>query len=85
MRELLEETGQVVAADALHFVGFARVRRGDRPVLYGALFTAQATDALPFVPNDEIAGIHWRDGEETLPGAVPVQNVDEYLIALCSG
>lgn len=83
VRELLEETGQPVAADALHFVGFARIRRWDLPPLYGALFTAQAQQALPFVPNDEVLTVHWRDGEEVLPGEVPVQSVDEYLISLC--
>ncbi len=82
-RELLEETGQHLAPDALRFVGFARMRREDRPVLYGGLFTAQAAKTLPFVPNDEVTRIHWRDGGESLPGEAPVQNVDEYLISLC--
>jgi 8-oxo-dGTP pyrophosphatase MutT (NUDIX family) len=84
-RELLEETGQAVDPDALRFVGFARMRRGDRPVLYGAFFTAQAAEALPFMPNDEVTRIHWRHGEELLPGEAPVQNVDEYLVSLCGG
>jgi 8-oxo-dGTP pyrophosphatase MutT (NUDIX family) len=82
VRELREETGQHVAADALRFVGFPLIVRDTRPPLYGAFFTAQAEEALPFVPNDEVVTIHWRDGEEVLPGEVPVQSVDEYLIGL---
>lgn len=83
VRELREETGQVVEPGLLRFAGFARTVLGPkRRLLYGALFTAEVDEALPFAPNEEIAAIHWRDGDEPLEGGM-VQTVDEYLAALC--
>ncbi|HZG04795.1 MAG TPA: NUDIX domain-containing protein [Streptomyces sp.] len=83
VRELWEETGQTVAPERLRFAGFARTALGpERRVLYGALYTAEADEAAPFAPTEEIAAIHWRDGEEPLAGG-QVQTVDEYLAALC--
>ncbi|WP_199185863.1 NUDIX domain-containing protein [Streptomyces carminius] len=87
VRELWEESGQPVSEEGLRFVGFARTAlpAGDGPrrrVLYGALYTAEVSRAEPFVPNEEIAAVHWRDGDEPLEGG-RVQTVDEYLAALC--
>ncbi|GAA2434444.1 NUDIX domain-containing protein [Streptomyces macrosporus] len=84
-RELWEESGRRVAPDLLRFVGFARTSLRGR-VMYGAVYTAEVdagTDGTPpFTPTEEIAAIHWRDGDEPLEGGV-VQTVDEYLAALC--
>jgi 8-oxo-dGTP pyrophosphatase MutT (NUDIX family) len=83
VRELREETGQDVAPERLRFAGFARTALGPgRRVLYGALFTAEADGPVPFEPSEEIAAVHWREGDEPLEGGL-VQTVDEYLAALC--
>ncbi|MFH0244250.1 NUDIX domain-containing protein [Streptomyces sp. HK10] len=82
-RELREETGQEVAPERLRFAGFARTLVGpERRTLYGALFTAEADAPAPFTPGEEIAAVHWREGDEPLEGG-GVQTVDEYLAALC--
>ncbi|HEX5569245.1 MAG TPA: NUDIX domain-containing protein [Streptomyces sp.] len=83
VRELWEETGQAVAPERLRFAGFARTALGPRRrVLYGAVYTAEVDDPAPFTPHEEIAAIHWRNGDEPLEGG-RVQTVDEYLAALC--
>ncbi|WP_410538462.1 NUDIX domain-containing protein [Streptomyces sp. KL2] len=83
VRELREESGQEVAPEGLRFAGFARTALGpERRVMYGALFTAEAGGPAPFTPGEEIAAVHWREGDEPLEGGV-VQTVDEYLAALC--
>ena len=83
VRELREETGQHIEGDALHFAGFTKTALGEsQRVLYGAVYTARTQDPAPFAPNDEISAIHWRAGDEPLPGEGPVQTVDEYLVAL---
>jgi 8-oxo-dGTP pyrophosphatase MutT (NUDIX family) len=78
-RELWEETGEVVAPDALRFAGFSRTALPDRRVMYGALYSAViAAPAASFVPNDEIDALQWWD----LAGPLPfgqLQTVDVYL------
>ncbi|MTE19138.1 NUDIX domain-containing protein [Streptomyces sp. TRM43335] len=82
-RELWEESGLRVAPERLRFAGFARTSLGpERRVMYGALYTAEVDERLPFEPTEEIAAIHWRRGDEPLEGG-RVQTVDEYLAALC--
>ncbi|GHJ24481.1 hypothetical protein TPA0909_60950 [Streptomyces albus] len=67
-RELREETGQVVDADALRFAGFSRTALGPgQRVLYGAVFTGALERVLPFTPSEEISAVHWRTGDEPLP------------------
>lgn len=84
VRELWEETGQRLTGDALRFAGFTRTALGEaQRVLYGALFTACTEGPLPFVPNAEVAALHWREGDEPFPGGGPVQTVDEYLVRCC--
>ncbi|MGH3313614.1 MAG: NUDIX hydrolase [Streptomyces sp.] len=84
VRELREETGQLVPAEALRFVGHSRTALGPRRrVLYGAVFTAETAEPQPFTPNDEVSAVHWRAGEEPLPGGGLVQTVDEYIAGLC--
>ncbi|UGY91535.1 NUDIX hydrolase [Streptomyces gobiensis] len=83
VRELYEESEQRVAPDALRFVGYATTAIGpDQLVLRGAVFTAETTDPQPFLPNDEIAAVHWRETAEEPPGTARVQTVDTYLAAL---
>ncbi|RCG25967.1 NUDIX domain-containing protein [Streptomyces diacarni] len=82
-RELREESGQLVDAAALRFVGFSRTALGpEQRVLYGALFSGELSEVLPFAPNEEISAIHWRTGTEPLPYG-QVQTVDEYMVELC--
>ncbi len=82
-RELREETGQTVDPAALRFAGFARTSLGpERRVLYGAVFTGELAEVLPFTPTEEISALHWRSGSEPLPWG-QVQTVDEYLVGLC--
>ncbi|MGW8381067.1 NUDIX hydrolase [Streptomyces sp. ODS28] len=86
VRELWEETGQRVAPDSLHFACYTRTALGvEQNVLYGAVFTAEAEGPLPFVPNEEVSALHWRQGEEPMPGGGAVQTVDEYLVRVCKG
>ncbi|MEU2604647.1 NUDIX domain-containing protein [Streptomyces albus] len=84
-RELREETGQTVDADALRFAGFSRTALGPgQRVLYGAVFTGALERVLPFTPSEEISAVHWRTGDEPLPFG-EVQTVDEYVVRLCEG
>ncbi|MGH3312891.1 MAG: NUDIX hydrolase [Streptomyces sp.] len=82
VREVREEAGQRVPPRDVHFAGFARTLLPDHAVMYGAMFTARTDAPAPFVPNEEISAVHWRVGDEPLPGG-EVQTVDEYLVALC--
>ncbi|NSC21846.1 NUDIX domain-containing protein [Streptomyces albus subsp. chlorinus] len=85
VRELREETGQVVDPAALRFVGFTRTALGPKQrVLSGAVFTGELTEVLPFTPTEEISALHWRTGDEPLPYG-EVQTVDEYVVGLCEG
>ncbi|NGO67362.1 NUDIX domain-containing protein [Streptomyces boncukensis] len=85
VRELREETGQLVCEDELRFVGFTRTALGPGGnVLDGALFTGRIALPSAFTPNAEIAAIHWRADGEPLPYG-RVQTVDDYLVALCRG
>ncbi|MFF2373915.1 NUDIX hydrolase [Streptomyces xiamenensis] len=77
-RELREEAGQLIAPEALRFVGFAKTAFGDRPMAYGAVYEAETTAPQPFAPNEEIEAIHWWSGEPGLPGG-SLQTVDTYL------
>ncbi|MBW1598636.1 NUDIX domain-containing protein [Streptomyces sp. JJ38] len=82
VRELLEETGQRVPAEALAFVGYATTAIGpEQAVLRGALFTAGTDRPEAFSPTDEIAATHWWDGVGKLPGG-RLQTVDTYLAGL---
>lgn len=84
VRELREETGQRVAPEDLRFAGHTRTALGAAGrVLYGAVFTAEATDPCEFTANDEVSAVHWRAGTEPLPGGGTVQTVDEYIVELC--
>jgi 8-oxo-dGTP pyrophosphatase MutT (NUDIX family) len=84
VRELWEETGQPVAQEALRFVGHTRTALGpSQRVLYGAVFTAETAEPQPFSANDEVSAVHWRTGQEPLPGGGTVQTVDEYIVELC--
>ncbi|WP_367125335.1 NUDIX hydrolase [Streptomyces phytohabitans] len=86
VRELREETGQLLAEDDLRFAGFAKTALGPRRrVLYGALYTAGTREPAPFVPNSEVSAAHWRRGDEPMPDGGRVQTVDEYLVARCQG
>jgi 8-oxo-dGTP pyrophosphatase MutT (NUDIX family) len=80
-RELREEASQIIAPAELRFTGFARTALPDRRVLYGALYDAETADVADFVPNDEVAAIHWWDLNEPLPGG-QLQTVDAYLAHL---
>ncbi|MCE7080579.1 NUDIX hydrolase [Streptomyces sp. ST2-7A] len=85
-REVREETGLVVAADDLRFVGFPYTTLVGHPPSRGALFTAAIADpgalgAVPFAPNDEIAATLWWDGTTPPPGG-RLQTVDLHLAAL---
>lgn len=84
VRELWEETGQPLEADALRFVGHARTAIGPSGnVLYGGVFTARTERPRAFAPNSEVSRVHWRADGEPLPGGGMVQTVDEYIVALC--
>lgn len=84
VRELWEEAGQPVEADALRFVGHTRTVVGATGrVLYGGVFTARTEQPLAFAPNNEVSAVHWRTGTEPLPGGGMVQTVDEYIVELC--
>ncbi|MEV1009661.1 NUDIX domain-containing protein [Streptomyces sp. NPDC049881] len=80
-RELWEESGQRVAADALRFAGFARTSLPDRRVLHGAVFEATTDEPLPFTPTDEIEDLAWWDPASPLPEG-RVQTVDTHLLTL---
>ena len=84
VRELREESGQLLEAAALRFAGFTATALPGRPVLHGALFEAEAGRRLPFRPTPEIAAIHWWDRVSPLPGG-QVQTVDAYLAARLRG
>ncbi|MDB1086805.1 NUDIX domain-containing protein [Streptomyces sp. ACA25] len=81
VRELLEESGQVVAPEALRFAGFARTALPNRRIRYGGLFTARVTGRTEFAPSDEISAISWWDQRAELPGG-QLQTVDSYLARL---
>lgn len=66
VRELLEETGQ--AAAAVCFRALFKIRTTDARYEYGALYTATLDAPREFVPNAEVARIHWWDGSEALEG-----------------
>lgn len=83
VREVHEESGQRVGADALRFAGYATTAIGARQrVLRGAVFTAEVDRAELFEPNEEIAGICWVSAGEEPPSTARVQTVDTYLAAL---
>lgn len=83
VREVYEESGQRVEADALRFAGYATTAIGPAGrILRGAVFTAETGEPRPFEPNDEIARIHWLSAAEEPPGPAQVQTVDTYLAAL---
>jgi 8-oxo-dGTP pyrophosphatase MutT (NUDIX family) len=84
VRELREETGQVLEAGALRFVGHTLTALGaSRRLLYGGVFTASTDRPRTFAPNSEVSAIHWRADGEPLPGGGMVQTVDEYVVDLC--
>jgi 8-oxo-dGTP pyrophosphatase MutT (NUDIX family) len=84
VRELWEETGQQVTPETLRFVGHTLTALGpSRRLLHGAVFTAETARPEPFTANDEVSAVHWRAGEEPLPGGGMVQTVDEYIVELC--
>jgi 8-oxo-dGTP pyrophosphatase MutT (NUDIX family) len=84
VRELREETGQLLDADALRFVGHTRTALGEsQRVLYGGVFTAHTEHPRTFTPNSEVSAVHWRADGEPLPGGGMVQTVDEYIVELC--
>ncbi|WP_314175413.1 NUDIX hydrolase [Streptomyces winkii] len=84
VRELREETGQLLEADALRFVGHTRTALGTSGrVLYGGVFTAHTERPHTFAPNSEVSAVHWRADGEALPGGGMVQTVDEYIVELC--
>jgi 8-oxo-dGTP diphosphatase len=85
-RELAEESGLVVAAEALRFRGIMKLflqssrRFPDPHVEYGALYQTEQEQIPPFAPNDEIAKLTWWDGSANI-GEVSV--IDAAVIALC--
>jgi 8-oxo-dGTP pyrophosphatase MutT (NUDIX family) len=84
VRELREETGQLLAPEALRFVGRTCTSLGpSRRVLYGGVFAADTESPVVFAPNSEVSAVHWREGVEPLPGGGMVQTVDEYIVELC--
>ncbi|NLU71285.1 NUDIX domain-containing protein [Streptomyces sp. HNM0575] len=84
VRELREETGQLLEPGALRFVGHTRTALGaSQRVLYGGVFTAHTGSPRAFTPNSEVSAVHWREGLEPLPGGGTVQTVDEYIVELC--
>jgi 8-oxo-dGTP pyrophosphatase MutT (NUDIX family) len=84
VRELWEEAGQLLEADALRFVGHTRTALGaSQRVLYGGVFTAHTEQPRTFAPNSEVSAVHWRADREPLPGGGMVQTVDEYIVELC--
>ncbi|MFX4291204.1 NUDIX domain-containing protein [Streptomyces bohaiensis] len=83
-RELWEEADQRVAPAALRFEGFARTALPDHLTRYGALFSAEISDPVPFTPNEEISGITWWDGGDA-PAGGPLQTVDVHLAELTAG
>ncbi|WP_055485108.1 NUDIX hydrolase [Streptomyces sp. WMMB 322] len=84
VRELREETGQLLEPGELRFVGHTRTALGaSGRVLYGGVFTARIERPRTFVPNNEVSAVHWRAEGEALPGGGMVQTVDEYIVELC--
>lgn len=83
VRELREEAGQHVRPEDLRFAGFARTSLPDHSVMYGAVYTGRVDVPEPFTPNEEISRIHWRAGDEPLPGSGRLQTVDAYLVTRC--
>ncbi|MEE1928220.1 NUDIX domain-containing protein [Streptomyces sp. TRM 70351] len=82
VRELREETGQRVDADALAFAGYATTALGPgRQVLRGAVYTGTTARPGAFEPTEEIERTIWWDGVAELPGG-ELQTVDTYLAAL---
>ncbi|MDT0342620.1 NUDIX hydrolase [Streptomyces litchfieldiae] len=81
VRELREESGQLVAPDDLRFAGFARTALPDRRVLRGAVYAAETAAPTAFAPTEEITGIHWWNLEDPMPHG-QLQTVDAYLAAL---
>jgi len=76
-RELAEESGMVVAAEALRLRGIMkfflqRSRRFPEPhIEYGALYETEQEQTPRFAPNDEIAEVTWWDGSANI-GVVSV-------------
>ncbi|WP_070013659.1 NUDIX hydrolase [Streptomyces abyssalis] len=84
VRELWEETGQPLEADAMRFVGHTCTALGTSGrVLYGGVFTARTDRPRTFAPNSEVSAVHWRADGEPFPGGGMVQTVDEYIVELC--
>ncbi|GAA1903663.1 hypothetical protein GCM10009716_12050 [Streptomyces sodiiphilus] len=82
VREVREETGQIIAAEQLVFAGFPYTRLPDRRVRYGALYHARLTGRLrTFEPNAEIGALHWYDMVTAPPGG-ELQTVDVHLAGL---
>lgn len=85
VRELREESGQLVEAEDMRFVGYARTMLGTPDnVRYGALYTAGTDAPQPFVPNSETSAMHWYTEGRPPPGGV-LQTCDTYLGSLCRG
>ncbi|MGP4113572.1 NUDIX domain-containing protein [Streptomyces sp. 4N509B] len=80
-RELWEEAGQRVGPEALGFAGYALTALPNRRVLHGAVYDVEMAEVSPFAPNEEIAAIHWWDGDESPPGG-RLQTVDTHLARL---
>lgn len=84
VRELWEETAQLLEPGELRFVGHTRTALGTSGrVLYGGVFTAHTDRPRAFAPNNEVSAVHWRANGEPLPGGGMVQTVDEYIVDLC--
>jgi 8-oxo-dGTP diphosphatase len=86
VRELMEESGIVVAGEALRFRGvmkffLQRSRRFPDPhIEYGALYETEQERIPPFAPNDEIAKLTWWDGSANIG---EVAAIDAAIIELC--
>lgn len=84
VRELREETCQLIDPAELCFAGFAKTALGpSQRVLYGGLFTGELADVRPFTENTETSAIHWHAEGQPLPYG-QFQTVDTHLITLCS-
>lgn len=89
VRELREESGQVAdGAGGLRLAGYATTALAGRDsVLHSAVFVGATLRPRPFLPNEEISEIYWRDEaeDEECPSGVTVQTVDLHLAGLCPG
>lgn len=82
VRELWEESGLRLPAEALRFTGYARTVLRDHGTRYGAVYATELAEVpTGFTPNAEISMIRWWNGTDPFPNGT-LQTTDSYLARL---